>query len=1079
MDTTNANSPNMGEDGAAVNEIHIAAPGAFPPFADAMNALRRLAEVQHVVMWPLPATAPSVRQRRFGGPVPIAAPLTELEARIERVRKVTKGVGDDRAAITLQRQRIACEMVTAATHGGCARVLLVHSIDARGCCTCDYQKEKAYRVENGADMSLDDPSRCGMKGKHPVGQKWSESAFADPAKVERLLTERPYGSYQNWGVAIGPDDLIMVVDYDGPEGIATYERQVADGTMPRTVVTITGSGGYHAYLRTPEGWLIKNSVKAIADMPGVDIRGEGGFVVCAGSIHHTGNEYRYLDDHSFVDVPIADASQSMLEAAFFATKEWRKTPEGKEPPPGTKAYEALHAAAASPATREADGRKKGGTAARPGSAARVGGSSWESWLLLIGDDTAAGQAGAFDTPINQTALAYYGAGNLDDGVIKDAIRAVVHAHGPREGGAAWESYQSDTYLDERLRKAREHVRDNPRGSVPPPAYDNLQDAETAAKGATLADAAVIAFRIGASVAIDDGARNALIAVMDKMLKTGRKPLAEAAKNGRAAVARVRRAIVARQDAEANAKRDAEREARGDVSKDQDAPDQLADMRDYVLIGEKGGLVAYPSRGGYKYLSLPGFEILHELDPPIVQAVIGDDGKEKEIRTPRAEAWRFDPATPRVHEMGFWPHNRPVSYSAPDVIAPSFIPLLNKRKALNVYHGLAITPKPGSAKRAKHLIRTILAGGSDEEERKLRKAGRIAEADKLANEADERAYYIWAWLAYNVQHIGNLRAKLPVWLVFQGKHGAGKSSLFEVVCSMFGRHGLTISKSNLLTGQFNGALAEAVFVLAEEAFYSKDPRIKGPLKDLITGRGMMLERKGIDAVPVENFCFGVMCSNEEDAVPMEDGERRFAIFRVSDRYAKKANDGSPETERHNRRCRAYWTAFRAWADSPDGPAALLDNLLQWQPEGADWSFLHDVPSTKEGHEAAARALPPLQKAILALIHYGKLGGAEAFDDTAVWLPTAGQSSRLIETEDLTKAIREWAEQNCDYRAVRDHPVTSQSVGMALVKMLPALEPSPDNNKRGRLFEPSAEMRVKLVNNPTWRAFLDGLAKSEGF
>jgi len=92
-----------------------------------------------------------------------------------------------------------------------------------------------------------------------------------------LYTEN--GEGPAWGVATGPSNLI-VVDLDvkhGHDGIAEWQHlQLEHGPAPVTFSVRTKSGGRHLYF---EG-LCRCSAGKIA--PGVDIRSDGGYVVCPG-----------------------------------------------------------------------------------------------------------------------------------------------------------------------------------------------------------------------------------------------------------------------------------------------------------------------------------------------------------------------------------------------------------------------------------------------------------------------------------------------------------------------------------------------------------------------------------------------------------------------------------------------------------------------------------------------------------------------------------------------------------------------------------------------------------------------------
>src|SRR6185295_2822425 len=89
----------------------------------------------------------------------------------------------------------------------------------------------------------------------------------------------------NIGIVTGKVSGIAVVDLDGPEGIKSGSSLKLVST-----VTVRTGNGKQLYYSDPEG-LCRNSVKKI---PGVDIRGEGGYVVAPPSLHPNGSKYSFL-----------------------------------------------------------------------------------------------------------------------------------------------------------------------------------------------------------------------------------------------------------------------------------------------------------------------------------------------------------------------------------------------------------------------------------------------------------------------------------------------------------------------------------------------------------------------------------------------------------------------------------------------------------------------------------------------------------------------------------------------------------------------------------------------------------------
>jgi hypothetical protein len=88
---------------------------------------------------------------------------------------------------------------------------------------------------------------------------------------------------------------LVVLDIDPAHGgAATIRRTVEErGPLPRGPVVRTGSGGWHLYLRHP-GERIRNSAGTLFG-EGVDVRGDGGYVIAPPSRHASGHAYQWRD----------------------------------------------------------------------------------------------------------------------------------------------------------------------------------------------------------------------------------------------------------------------------------------------------------------------------------------------------------------------------------------------------------------------------------------------------------------------------------------------------------------------------------------------------------------------------------------------------------------------------------------------------------------------------------------------------------------------------------------------------------------------------------------------------------------
>lgn len=115
---------------------------------------------------------------------------------------------------------------------------------------------------------------CGAD-KRPVTQHGFKDAVSDPAEARRLFGI--YGA-ELIGTPTGTVSNLAVVDLDVKEGGAGLEWLAANQhRLPITRRHQTRSGGAHLLFAYPPGRRIRNSASRIA--PGVDIRGEGGYII--------------------------------------------------------------------------------------------------------------------------------------------------------------------------------------------------------------------------------------------------------------------------------------------------------------------------------------------------------------------------------------------------------------------------------------------------------------------------------------------------------------------------------------------------------------------------------------------------------------------------------------------------------------------------------------------------------------------------------------------------------------------------------------------------------------------------------
>lgn len=129
---------------------------------------------------------------------------------------------------------------------------------------------------------------CQNIGKHPK-DKWALLKTSNETVIRRMDW-----ADCNIGIATGINSNLYVIDVDDKkDGLENFQKwQKKNLAFETDFRVMTGGGGYHFYFRYPE--LTRDILGNKANiLPGVDIRGEGGYVVAPPSLHESGKKYEW------------------------------------------------------------------------------------------------------------------------------------------------------------------------------------------------------------------------------------------------------------------------------------------------------------------------------------------------------------------------------------------------------------------------------------------------------------------------------------------------------------------------------------------------------------------------------------------------------------------------------------------------------------------------------------------------------------------------------------------------------------------------------------------------------------------
>src|SRR5260370_30284329 len=143
--------------------------------------------------------------------------------------------------------------------------------------------------EARADGSCSCPRlNCDSVGKHPYTPRGFLDATTAESHIRSWWNRRQSA---NIGIRTGAESRLVVLDVDlrhgGAESLARLENE--HEPLPPTVETLTGGGGSHLYFGHP-GIEVPNSAGSLRS--GLDVRGDGGYLIAPPSRHVSGETYQ-------------------------------------------------------------------------------------------------------------------------------------------------------------------------------------------------------------------------------------------------------------------------------------------------------------------------------------------------------------------------------------------------------------------------------------------------------------------------------------------------------------------------------------------------------------------------------------------------------------------------------------------------------------------------------------------------------------------------------------------------------------------------------------------------------------------
>ena len=161
---------------------------------------------------------------------------------------------------------------------------------------------------------------CPNAGKHPLTAHGVKDATTDEERIRAWWRENPDA---NIGIAMGNGSGVVDVDprHGGDESLHQMEEEY--GPFPDGPRARTGGRGQHLYFAVPPGVTVKSRVGL---RPGIDVIGEGSYVVSVGSVHASGRKYLWQHGKTPSQLPVPVCPDWLLD---LISEQRPSKPKGK------------------------------------------------------------------------------------------------------------------------------------------------------------------------------------------------------------------------------------------------------------------------------------------------------------------------------------------------------------------------------------------------------------------------------------------------------------------------------------------------------------------------------------------------------------------------------------------------------------------------------------------------------------------------------------------------------------------------------------------------------------------------------
>ena len=240
----------------------------------------------------------------------------------------------------------------------------------------------------------------------------------------------------------------------------------------------------------------------------------------------------------------------------------------------------------------------------------------------------------------------------------------------------------------------------------------------------------------------------------------------------------------------------------------------------------------------------------------------------------------------------------------------------------------------------------------------------------------------AYLAHCIKFPGH---KIPWAVLLQSERGIGKKMIGSVMKYCIGEsYTYEPDAEQLVSGasRFNGWMRNKLMIIVDEIRVGDRRDLLEGLKKIITDERIAVESKGVDQEMEDNTANWLFFSNFKDAIPINENERRYAVF-YSSLQTGRAIEASMD--------KGYFDDMYHWLQQEDGYKKLAHYYINYPVERG--SLPHRAPKTSSYEEVLRIGRGPIEVILDEKIEAGERGFRGGYISWPVFVKTLSASPKF--------------------------------------------------------------------------------------